>query len=86
MHQDVHSGILLNNFLRSTFSVFTFSRSSANVNVNILILILMAMFCNTYREDYQNLVFSCLADHRKRFFLIRPSIVKPVKLWSGKQV
>ncbi|XP_017039260.1 DNA-directed RNA polymerase I subunit RPA1 [Drosophila ficusphila] len=38
------------------------------------------------REDYQQLVFQGLSDHKKNVKLLPPAIIKPAKLWSGKQV
>ncbi|XP_022089266.1 DNA-directed RNA polymerase I subunit RPA1-like [Acanthaster planci] len=38
------------------------------------------------RADYQQLVFSALTDHPTEIRLLPPSIMKPVQLWSGKQV
>lgn len=39
-----------------------------------------------HRLDYMHLVFSSLPEHRGRFLTLPPCIVKPEKLWSGKQV
>jgi len=38
------------------------------------------------REDYQQLVFQGLNDHKKDVKLLPPAILKPARLWSGKQV
>ncbi|XP_019629041.1 PREDICTED: DNA-directed RNA polymerase I subunit RPA1-like isoform X3 [Branchiostoma belcheri] len=38
------------------------------------------------REEYQQLVFSALTDKQGHVRLLPPSIVKPHRLWSGKQV
>lgn len=38
------------------------------------------------REDYQQLVFQGLSDKRGEIKLLRPAILKPAQLWSGKQV
>uniref|UniRef100_A0A182YBR8 DNA-directed RNA polymerase subunit n=1 Tax=Anopheles stephensi TaxID=30069 RepID=A0A182YBR8_ANOST len=38
------------------------------------------------RDDYQQLVFQALSNKRGNIDLLPPSILKPVKLWSGKQV
>ena len=38
------------------------------------------------RRDYQQLVFSALIDGVQKVKLLRPSIIKPQHLWSGKQV
>lgn len=38
------------------------------------------------REDYQNLVFQGLSHKRGNIELLPPTIIKPKRLWSGKQV
>jgi len=38
------------------------------------------------QADYEQLVYAALVDHRHRVRLLKPSILKPVCLWSGKQV
>ncbi|XP_016947411.1 DNA-directed RNA polymerase I subunit RPA1 [Drosophila biarmipes] len=38
------------------------------------------------REDYQQLVYQGLSDHKKDVKLLPPAILKPARLWSGKQV
>ena len=38
------------------------------------------------QADYEQLVYAALVDHQRRVRLLKPSIVKPVCLWSGKQV
>lgn len=38
------------------------------------------------REDYCQLVFGALGDKRGKIELLPPAILKPVRLWSGKQV
>lgn len=38
------------------------------------------------REDYQQLIFNALIDKPGRIKLLPPCILKPVQLWSGKQV
>ncbi|KAH8305928.1 hypothetical protein KR018_004137 [Drosophila ironensis] len=38
------------------------------------------------REDYQQLVFQGLSHLKKNIKLMRPAIIKPTRLWSGKQV
>ncbi|XP_058053507.1 DNA-directed RNA polymerase I subunit RPA1 [Anopheles bellator] len=38
------------------------------------------------REDYQQLVFQALSNQKGDIELLPPSIVKPVRLWSGKQI
>ncbi|KAG6449026.1 hypothetical protein O3G_MSEX005833 [Manduca sexta] len=38
------------------------------------------------KSDYQQLVFQALANHRGKIKLLPPTILKPVVLWSGKQV
>ncbi|XP_043646284.1 DNA-directed RNA polymerase I subunit RPA1 [Drosophila teissieri] len=38
------------------------------------------------REDYQQLVFQGLSQHKKDIKLLPPTILKPAMLWSGKQV
>ena len=37
-------------------------------------------------DDYQQLVYAALVNHPQRVKHIKPAIVKPVCLWSGKQV
>ena len=39
-----------------------------------------------YRKDYQQLVYSGLVDQAVKVKLLPPAIIKPVPLWSGKQV
>lgn len=38
------------------------------------------------KEDYQQLIFVGLAFLKGDIKLLPPAIIKPVKLWSGKQV
>ncbi|RVE44695.1 hypothetical protein evm_010653 [Chilo suppressalis] len=38
------------------------------------------------KSDYQQLVFQALSNHRGEIKLLPPTILKPVTLWSGKQV
>lgn len=38
------------------------------------------------REDYQQLVFVALSHIKRDLELLPPAIIKPVALWSGKQV
>ena len=38
------------------------------------------------RDDYQQLVFAALTDTRGAVKTLRPAIIKPRALWSGKQV
>ncbi|XP_022114483.2 DNA-directed RNA polymerase I subunit RPA1 [Pieris rapae] len=38
------------------------------------------------KADYQQLVFQALSSHRGEIKLLPPTILKPVLLWSGKQV
>ncbi|KAK0161163.1 hypothetical protein PV327_009665 [Microctonus hyperodae] len=38
------------------------------------------------KEDYMQYVYSALSDHRGNIQLLPPTIIKPIKLWSGKQV
>ncbi|XP_041979543.1 DNA-directed RNA polymerase I subunit RPA1 [Aricia agestis] len=38
------------------------------------------------KADYQQLVFQALANHKGNIKLLPPTILKPVMLWSGKQV
>lgn len=38
------------------------------------------------REDYQHLVFAGLGHVRSELILLPPAIMKPKRLWSGKQV
>ncbi|KAG7161070.1 DNA-directed RNA polymerase I subunit RPA1-like [Homarus americanus] len=38
------------------------------------------------REDYQQLIYTGLSDQSERIKLLPPAIIKPKKLWSGKQV
>lgn len=38
------------------------------------------------REDYQQLVFQGLVHLKNDIKLLPPAIVKPIQLWSGKQV
>ncbi|XP_045498094.1 DNA-directed RNA polymerase I subunit RPA1 [Colias croceus] len=38
------------------------------------------------KSDYQQLVFQALANHKGEIKLLPPTILKPVTLWSGKQV
>ena len=38
------------------------------------------------QADYKQLVYAALVDHKKRIRQLKPAIVKPVRLWSGKQV
>ncbi|KAH8348172.1 hypothetical protein KR084_004956 [Drosophila pseudotakahashii] len=38
------------------------------------------------REDYQQLVYQGLSQHKNDVKLLPPAILKPVRLWSGKQV
>lgn len=38
------------------------------------------------KEDYQQLVFVALAHSRKEIKYLPPTILKPMRLWSGKQV
>ncbi|KAH8327289.1 hypothetical protein KR074_009351 [Drosophila pseudoananassae] len=38
------------------------------------------------REDYQQLVFQGLSNLKKDVKLLPPAILKPVRLWSGKQI
>lgn len=38
------------------------------------------------KKDYQQLVYQALASHRGKIKLLPPTILKPVVLWSGKQV
>lgn len=40
-----------------------------------------------FRLDYQQLVYCSLASiTNRRFELLKPTIIKPVELWTGKQV
>ncbi|CAL4060940.1 unnamed protein product [Meganyctiphanes norvegica] len=38
------------------------------------------------QEDYQQLIFVALSDKNDRIRLLTPTIIKPKRLWSGKQV
>ncbi|XP_004925181.2 DNA-directed RNA polymerase I subunit RPA1 [Bombyx mori] len=38
------------------------------------------------KSDYQQLVFQALSNHRGKIQLLPPTILKPIVLWSGKQV
>uniref|UniRef100_A0A182PM06 DNA-directed RNA polymerase subunit n=1 Tax=Anopheles epiroticus TaxID=199890 RepID=A0A182PM06_9DIPT len=38
------------------------------------------------REDYQQLVYQALSNKKGNIDLLPPSILKPVRLWSGKQI
>ncbi|KAL1374210.1 hypothetical protein pipiens_018225 [Culex pipiens pipiens] len=38
------------------------------------------------RDDYQQLVFQALSNHRGDIELLPPTILKPARLWSGKQI
>ncbi|XP_045594086.1 DNA-directed RNA polymerase I subunit RPA1 isoform X2 [Procambarus clarkii] len=38
------------------------------------------------KEDYQQLVYTGLSDHKERIKTLPPAIIKPKELWSGKQV
>ncbi|CAG9786553.1 unnamed protein product [Diatraea saccharalis] len=38
------------------------------------------------KSDYQQLVFQALTNHKGEIKLLPPTILKPVRLWSGKQV
>ena len=38
------------------------------------------------RQDYQQFVFYALVNHRGRIKTVRPAILKPEPLWSGKQI
>uniref|UniRef100_A0A182J8W8 DNA-directed RNA polymerase subunit n=1 Tax=Anopheles atroparvus TaxID=41427 RepID=A0A182J8W8_ANOAO len=38
------------------------------------------------REDYQQLVFQALSNRKGNIELLPPSILKPVRLWSGKEI
>ncbi|KAJ2948912.1 hypothetical protein O0L34_g5845 [Tuta absoluta] len=38
------------------------------------------------KSDYQQLVFQALAGHKGEIKLLPPTILKPVMLWSGKQI
>lgn len=38
------------------------------------------------REDYQQLVFQGLSHIKTNITLLPPTIIKPIQLWSGKQV
>ena len=38
------------------------------------------------RLDYMHLIFSALPEHHRSFMTLPPCIVRPDKLWSGKQV
>lgn len=38
------------------------------------------------KEDYQQLVFVALAHSRKEIKFLPPTILKPMRLWSGKQI
>ncbi|XP_026761681.2 DNA-directed RNA polymerase I subunit RPA1 [Galleria mellonella] len=38
------------------------------------------------KTDYQQLVFQALTNHRGNIKLLPPTIIKPIMLWSGKQV
>ncbi|XP_043278475.1 DNA-directed RNA polymerase I subunit RPA1 [Venturia canescens] len=38
------------------------------------------------REDYMQLVYSAIADKTGELVLLPPSILKPARLWSGKQI
>ncbi|KFB45117.1 hypothetical protein ZHAS_00013038 [Anopheles sinensis] len=38
------------------------------------------------REDYQQLTFQALSNKKGNIELLPPSILKPVRLWSGKQI
>ena len=40
----------------------------------------------TFRQDYCKLVYSALVDKNSRVKLLPPTILKPHRLWSGKQV
>lgn len=42
--------------------------------------------CYNFRNDYQQLVFQALANKTTEITLLPPTIIKPVCLWSGKQV
>ena len=47
-------------------------------------LMIRGQFFN--QKDYQQLVYSALIDHTHRVRHLKPSIHKPARLWSGKQV
>lgn len=38
------------------------------------------------RDDYQQLVFQGLSHIKTNITLLPPTIIKPIQLWSGKQV
>ncbi|XP_057335283.1 DNA-directed RNA polymerase I subunit RPA1 [Microplitis mediator] len=38
------------------------------------------------KDDYMNLVLSALTDHVGQIKLLPPAIIKPIEMWSGKQV
>lgn len=38
------------------------------------------------KEEYQQLIFSAFMDSTKKIRLLKPAIMKPQTLWSGKQV
>lgn len=38
------------------------------------------------KSDYQQLVFQALSNHKGEIKLLQPTILKPVLLWSGKQI
>ena len=40
----------------------------------------------TFRQDYCKLVYSALVDKNSRVKMLPPTILKPHRLWSGKQV
>ncbi|RWS26622.1 DNA-directed RNA polymerase I subunit RPA1-like protein [Leptotrombidium deliense] len=38
------------------------------------------------KEDYQELVFGAISFLNKKISILKPTIIKPIELWSGKQV
>lgn len=47
-------------------------------------LMIRGQFFN--EKDYQQLVYAALIDHPQRVRHLKPTIYKPLRLWSGKQV
>ena len=53
--------------------------------IYIILYITNCKSCS-YRSDYQQLVYSALSFKNSKIKLLKPCIVKPYELWSGKQV
>ena len=74
------------------FEVWTFNKLEKSLNtgcqsctVHLHYFIYYCTSCS-YRSDYQQLVYSALSFKNSKIKLLKPCIVKPCELWSGKQV